>query len=128
MLATLQIPHLNGIVIAATGQSPAIGAHPERLDRPLMPLPKRQALPALRVPPAHAPIAAATDQHRSGRTPGQRVHDRVRLAPGLQALPTLHIPDEELPAASASATTGQLRAIGAPGHAQDDTTMPLELL
>src|SRR5260221_7978330 len=116
MLATLQIPHLNGIVVPATGQSPAIGAHPERLDRPLMPLPKRQALPALRVPPAHAPIAATTDQHRSGRTPGQRVHDRVRLAPGLQVLPTLRFPADELPAASASPTTCRPRANCAPGH------------
>src|SRR5260221_7532187 len=119
---------MNGIVGPASGKSPAIGCPPAGRDRRLTPLPKRQAIPALRCPQAHAPIAAATDQLRSGRTPGQRVHDRVRLAPGLQVLPTLHIPDEELPAASASATTGQSCAIGAPGHAHDDTTMPLELL
>src|SRR5712671_2074471 len=128
MLAALQIPQLNGIVVPATGQSPAIGTHPERLDRPLMLLPKRQALPVLHIPPAQVPIAAATDQHRSGRTPGERVHDNVRLVPGLQALPTLRIPDDKLPAASASATTGQPGAIGAPGYAHDHTTMPLELL
>src|SRR5579864_2459070 len=97
MLAALKIQHLDGIVVPATGQSTAIGTHPERLDRTLMLLPNRQALPVLHVPPVHAPIAAATDQPCAIRTPDQCVHDRVRLAPGLQALPTLHIPDDELP-------------------------------
>jgi hypothetical protein len=70
MLATLGIPHLNGIVIATAGQSPAIGTCSQRLDRPLMSLPKRQALSVLHVPPAQVPIAAATEQHLSSRTPG----------------------------------------------------------
>src|SRR5207237_892427 len=61
MLATLEIPDLDGPVIAATGEPLAIGTHAERLDCPLMPLPKGQALPALHVPPVHAPIAAATE-------------------------------------------------------------------
>src|SRR5258706_5753667 len=100
VLAALDIPHLNGIIIAAAGQSPAIGTYAERLDGTLMPLPKHQALAVLHVPPAHAPIAAATEQHLSRRAPGQRVHNRIRLAPDLQALPTLHIPDDELPTAS----------------------------
>src|SRR5258708_3017839 len=126
--ALLQTPQSNRIVVPATGQRLPVGTHLERLDPSLMLLPKRQALPMLHVPPAHGPIAAATDQHRSGWTPDQRVHDRVRLAQGLQALPTLRIPDDELPAAFASATTGQSRAIGAPGYAHDCATMPLELL
>src|SRR5947209_17351782 len=46
----------------------------------------------------------------------------------MQMLPTLHIPDEDLSTASASATTGQSRAIRAPGYAHDHATMPLELL
>src|SRR5205823_5394653 len=120
MLAALEIPDVNGPIIAATGEPLAIGTHSERLDCPLMPLPKRQALPALHVPPAHAPIAAATEQHRSRRTPGQRVHDRARLPPGMQALLTGHLPDEDFPTASSAPTaTGQLRAIGTPGHAPD---------
>src|SRR5437588_1440744 len=129
MLAALEIPGLDGPVIAATGEPLAIRAHSERLDCPLMPLPKRQALPALHVPPAYAPIAAATEQHRSSRTPGQRVHDRARFPPGLQALPTGHLPDEDLPTASSAPTaTGQPRAIEIPGHAHDPATMPLEAL
>src|SRR5205085_9177202 len=115
--------------IPATAQSAPIGTHSERLDRPLVPLPKCQALPALHVPPAHAPIAATTEQHRGVRTPGQRVHDRARLPPGLQALPTGHLPDEDLPTASSAPTaTGQPRAIGTPGHAHDPATTPLESL
>src|SRR5438270_8171122 len=128
MLTALEIPHLNSIVVPATGQSPAMGTFSKRLDRPLMPLLHHQALPALRVPPAEHAIAAATDQQRSGQTPGQRVHDRARLAPCVQALPTLHIPDDELPAVSASATTGQSRAIRTPRHTHNHATMPLELL
>src|SRR5207302_81733 len=129
MLATMEIADVDGPVIAATGQHAPIGTHSKRLDCPLMPLPKRQALPALHVPPAHAPIAAATEQHRSSRTPGQRVHDRARLPPGLQALPTGHLPDEDLPTASSAPTaTGQPRAIGTPGHAHDPATMPPEAL
>src|SRR5437660_11671733 len=128
MLATLEIPDVDGPVIAATGQRAPIRTHSERLDRPLMPLPKRQALPALHVPPAHVPITAATEQHRCGRTPGQRVHDRARLAPGLQALPALRIPDDELPTASAPATTGEPCPIWTPGYAHHHATMPLESL
>src|SRR5437879_4400861 len=128
MLATLHIPHLNGIVVPATGQPLTIGTYAERLDRTLMLLPKRQALPVLHVPPAQVPIAATTDQHRSGRTPGQRVYDHVRLTPGLQALPTLRIPDDDFPAAPASATAAQSRAIGPPGYPHDHATMPLDLL
>src|SRR5260221_82627 len=100
MLATLQIPHLNGIVVPATGQSPAIGTYSERLDRTLMPLPKRQALPALRVPPAQVPIAAAPDQHpyplliaRTGqklpiRTPRYTIEEGVDVVRVPQNLPS----------------------------------------
>src|SRR6266699_1594742 len=56
MLGALQIPHLDSAIIPATGQHLPIGAHSERLDRALMPLMHRQALPALHVPPAHRPI------------------------------------------------------------------------
>src|SRR5437899_5257531 len=38
LVAAPEIPYLDSTIIAATGQSPAIGAHSERLDRTLMPL------------------------------------------------------------------------------------------
>src|SRR5260370_374867 len=75
--------------------------------------------------PRH-PIAPATQQHQAGRAPGQRVPDCARLAQGVQALPPLPIPDEELLTITASATTGQPRPIGTPGHAHDHATMPLQ--
>src|SRR2546430_5792824 len=126
LVAALEIPYLDSTTIAATGQSPAIGAHSERLDRTLMPLSHRQALPTLHVPPAQGPIAAATDQYDACRTPGQRVHDLARLAQGVQALSTVRIPDEELPTASTPAATGQPRPIRTPCHAHDHATMPLQ--
>src|SRR2546421_11801840 len=70
MLTALQIPHLNSIVVPATGQSTTIETFSKRLDRPLMPLSRSPALPVLHVPPAYSPIAAATEQHLSSRTPG----------------------------------------------------------
>src|SRR5260221_12128647 len=126
MLAPREVQEQNDPVIATTGQAPAIGTHAERLNCPLMPLPYHQALPTLHIPPAHAPIAAATEQHRCGRTPGERIHDRARLAQGLPAFPARHLPDEDLPTASVSATTGQPRTIGTPGHAHDHAPMPLQ--
>src|SRR5947209_8077475 len=49
-LAPFQVPYLDGPVIAATGQSTAIGTDSERLDCPLMPLTHPHMLPALYVP------------------------------------------------------------------------------
>src|SRR5260221_4104016 len=126
MLATLQVPERDGPIIPATGQRAPIGTHLERLDRPLMRLSHSHALSLLQVPPPQHAIAAATQQHHAGRAPGQRVHDCARLAQGVQALPTLPIPDEELLTITASATTGQPRPIGTPGHAHDHATMPLQ--
>src|SRR5258706_1420828 len=51
LLAALEIPHLNGIIIAATGQSPPIGPYAGPLDATLMPLPKSHALAVRHVPP-----------------------------------------------------------------------------
>src|SRR5260221_8746595 len=125
-IAALEIPDVDDTIIPATGEPAAIRAALERLDRPLMRLSHSHALSLLQVPPAQHAIAAATKQHHAGRAPGQRIHDRARLAQGVQALPTLHIPDEELLTITASATTGQPRPIGTPGHAHDHATMPLQ--
>src|SRR6266704_833070 len=54
-LGTLEIPHLDGTILAATGQLMAIGTDPERPDRPLMPIAYPHALPTLYVPPAQRP-------------------------------------------------------------------------
>src|SRR5215469_2359310 len=65
LLAALEVPQLNGIVITTTGQYLSIGTHAERLDCPLMPLLHPQALPTLHVPPAQHTIAIATEQQCS---------------------------------------------------------------
>src|SRR2546426_490032 len=125
MLAALEIPHLDGIVIAATGQPPAIGTHPERLDCSLMPLPKLQALPVLHVPPAHAPIAAATEQQRSGRTPGTTT-DPVWLPranpPGGAGGPPPHVPPLLI------ARSGKWGAIGTPRHTIEEGVVVVRVL
>src|SRR5438105_12487158 len=126
MFAALEIPDGDGTIIAATGQPLVIRAAPERQDRPLMGHAYPHALPTLQVPPAQPAITAATQQLCSGQTPGQRVHEGVWFAQAIEAFPTAHIPDEEFPLATAPAPTGQPRAIGAPCHAQDHATMPLQ--
>src|SRR5260370_1362189 len=98
MLTTLQIPHLNGIVIPATGQSPSIGPHPERLDRPLMPLPHRQALPppappaagARRPPPPLSPpLLARTGPKPPLRPPPHPLEEGVDVVRAPQDPPSL---------------------------------------
>src|ERR1051326_7682529 len=55
MLATLEIPHMDGIIIPATCQPLPIRTHFERLNCPLMSLEDPQALPALNVHPRSMP-------------------------------------------------------------------------
>src|SRR5206468_550324 len=112
VLAVLKIPHLDGTVIAATGQHAAIGADPERLDRSLMRLSHHHTLPTLHVPPAKHPVAASTDQQISQLTPIQGKHTPAMPTQGLQALPAVGIPHEQLP--SPAVTTGQAGAIRTP--------------
>src|SRR6266699_5147180 len=72
-LAALEIPHVDGAVIAAASQSPAIGADPEGLDRPLMPLINPHTLPTLYVPPAEHSGAIPTDHQLSTLAAGSPV-------------------------------------------------------
>src|SRR2546423_813591 len=131
-LATLKIPHLDGTLIAATGEPVAIGADLERLDRPLMPLALHQAFPTVYVPPAKPTVTVPTDQQLSARAPIQGQYTARSGGYGVQALPTVGsaagIPQDHLPTASAPATTGQPGAIWAPHHAIDHATMPLQPL
>src|SRR5205823_7992424 len=101
MLATLQIPERDGPVVTATGQTGAIGAHLERLHRPLMRFSHPHALPAVHLPPAHPAVTASTDHQLSTGSPGQR-RDHPRMPrKGVHALPAVGIPHDELPALSA---------------------------
>src|SRR6266702_1801655 len=52
MLAMLELPEMDGSVIAATGQLATIGTHFDRVYRSLMRLSHSQALPAGHLPPA----------------------------------------------------------------------------
>src|SRR5256885_12375406 len=72
MLPTVQIPEGDGPVVTATGQTGAIGAHLERLHRPLMRFSHPHALPAVHLPPAHPAVTASTDHQLSTGSPGQR--------------------------------------------------------
>src|SRR6266404_4585846 len=78
MLATLEIPERDSPVIAATGQSAAIGTHLERLDGPLMRFSHPHTLPALHLPPAQPAVTASTKHQLSTGSPAQR-RDHPRM-------------------------------------------------
>src|SRR6266702_3580933 len=127
----LQVPHLDGTVIAATGEQTTIRADPKRLDRSLMPFSHPYTLPALYVPPAQHSVAASTDQQLSTLTPLHGQHTAGSAGKGVQVLSIVCIPQEHLSLASlplAPATTGELAAIGTPHHARDHAAMPLQPL
>src|SRR6266567_2637199 len=119
MLATLELPDVDGSVIATTGQLGAIGTHSDRVYRPLMRLSHPQAAPAVDLPPAQLAVTAPTDQRLPTRVPGHGRSHRGMLHQGLHPLPAVRLPHEELPALSAATTGGQPSAIRAPGHAHD---------
>src|SRR5205823_2011023 len=133
--AALEIPHPDSTVIAATGQSMAIGTDPERLDRPLVRFSHPHTLPTVYVPPAQHPIAASTDQQLSTLAPVHSKYAAGRVGKSVQELSTVGsavgIPQEHLPTASlplASATTGEPGAIGTPHHARNHAMMSLKRL
>src|SRR2546425_8702414 len=119
LLAALQVPQGDGPVIPATGQPEAIGAPPDRTDRPLMRLSHPHALPALDIPPAQHAVTTPTDQHLPARAPGDGIVDTGMPRKGSHALSALHIPHQQLPSAFDAASTGQPAPIWAPGHARD---------
>src|SRR5258708_28971704 len=107
MLATLQVPDVDGPIIAATGQPAPIGTHLERLHGPLMPLLYPHALPTLDLPPAQPAVTVSTDQPLPTGRPGyRRDHSRmppqapITCPPGTRAPPTMAIPHEHPPAPS----------------------------
>src|SRR2546429_2147002 len=127
--AAMHIPDPDGPIIAATGDSFAIGAHLEGLHRPLMGFSIPQARSALQVPPAQPAITASTEQQIPDRMPGDGIEHTRQPLQGGQALPTVGIPHEELPALSATTTGGQPPPVGTPDHAPDGPVMfrePLE--
>src|SRR3989441_9909829 len=119
MLATLELPDVDGPFIPATGQLGAIGTHSDRVYCPLMRLSHPHALPAGNLPPAQPAVTAPTDQHLPTRVPG---HSRGRSGMSRQSahpFPALRLPHEELSALSPTTSRGQPVSVRAPGHAHD---------
>jgi hypothetical protein len=106
MLATLELPDVDGAVIAATGDSFVIGTDLEGLHDPLMGFSHPHARTARQVPPAQPTVTASTDQQLSDRVQGDGI-DRPRqpLQSG-DALPAAGIPHEEFPAVLADTPGG----------------------
>jgi len=77
-LATVEVPKLDGPVIAATGQPSAIGTHLERLHRSLMRLSHPHTLATLHLPPAQRTVTASTNELLSTWAPGHET-DEGRL-------------------------------------------------
>src|SRR5437660_2646281 len=130
VFAAVHIPEPDGPIIAATGDSFAIGTDLEGLHLPLMgfsiPVPQTgfpQARSALQVPPAQPAITPSTEQPIPDRMPGDCIEHTRQPLQGGQALPTVGIPDEELPALSATTTGGQPPPVRTPGHAPDGPVM-----
>src|SRR6266702_6760164 len=123
-MATLEVPEPDRSVIAATGQPAAIGTDLERLHDPLMGFSHPHALTARQVPPAQPTVTASTDEPLPDGMPGDCIDRPRQPLQGGHALPAVRIPHEELPAVLAVTPGGELRAIGAPGHARDASTMP----
>src|SRR5437667_11708843 len=83
VFAAVHIPEPDGPIIAATGDSFAIGADLEGLHRPLMGFSHPQARSARQVPPAQSAITASTDEPIPDRMPGDGIeHTRQPLQGG----------------------------------------------
>ncbi len=123
VFAAVHIPEPDGPIIAATGDSFAIGTDLEGLHLPLMGFSHPQARSALQVPPAQPAITPSTEQPIPDRMPGHCIEHTRQPLQGGQALPTAGIPHEELPALSATTTGGQPPPVGTPGHAPDGPVM-----
>src|SRR6266487_1184616 len=126
-LATPQVPEPDGSVIPATGQPGAIGAHLERLHRPLMRLSHPHALFILHLPPAQPTITASTDKPLPTRTPDHRKGRAGMLRQGTDPLPAVRLPHKDLSVVTlplVARARGHLPAIGTPRHAPDHPAMP----
>src|SRR2546423_15295307 len=106
MLATLELPDVDGPVIATTGKQLPIGTLPEREDRSLMCCSHPQAFSALHIPPAQYPITPSTDQEAPSRSPADGRDNTGMPCKCLEAFPALHIPHEQFPSVTDSAATG----------------------
>src|SRR6266851_2208807 len=129
VFAAVRIPEPDGPIIAATGDSFAVGTDLEGLHRPLMGFSHPQARSALQVPPAQPAITASTEQPTPDRMPGDCIEHTRQPLQGGQALPTVSIPHEEFPALSlplATTTGGQSPPVGTPDHAPDGPVMSRE--
>src|SRR5579859_5797769 len=128
MLATLELPDVDGSVISTTGQQLPIGTLPEREDRSLMGCSHPQAFSALYIPPAQYPITPSADQEVPTRSPDGGIDNTRMPCKGLEAFPALHIPHEQFPYVIAAATTGQPCAIGTPDHTRGHSPVPRQPL
>src|SRR5437588_6720556 len=126
--ATLELPDVDGSVIATTGQQLPIGTLPEREDRSLMCCSHPQAFSALYIPPAQYPITPSADQEVPPRSPDGGIDNTGMPCEGLEAFPALHIPHEQFPSVIAAATTGQPCAIGTPDHTRGHSLVPRQPL
>src|SRR6266436_7699732 len=129
VFAAVHIPEPDGPIIAATGDSFAIGTDLEGLHLPLMGFSHPQARSALQVPPAQPAITPSTEQPIPDRMPGDCIEHTRQPLQGREALPTAGIPHEELPALSlplATTTGGQPPPVGTPGYAPDGPVMTRE--
>src|SRR5260370_7586024 len=97
MLATLELPDVDGSVIATTGQQLPIGTLPEREDRSLMCCSHPQAFSALYIPPAQYPITPSADQEVPPRSPDGDITNTGMPSEGLKAFPPLHIHHKHFP-------------------------------
>src|SRR2546426_7182490 len=128
MLATFELPDVDGSVIATTGQQLPIGTLPEREDRSLMCCSHPQAFSALYIPPAQYPITPSADQEVPSRRPDDGIDNTGMSCKGLEAFPAPHIPHEQFPCITAAATTGQQCAIGTPDHTRGHSLVPRQPL
>src|SRR5947208_16057598 len=107
MLATLELPDVDGSVISTTGQQLPIGTLPEREDRSLMCCSHPQAFSALYITPAQYPITLSTDQQVPRRSPDDGSDNTGMPSNCLDAFSALHIPPEQFSSVNADVTTIQ---------------------
>src|SRR5262249_49232967 len=128
LLAGLQVPQPNGLVLAARQQHLAVARHVQPVDRALLALVPVQLLARLQVPDADRPFAAPRDGPLAARQEGEAVHAHGVPLQLQQLLARGHLPQAHgrvtVPVAGA-AGEGPL-AVGREGDDHDTVGVPLE--
>src|SRR5215471_1773550 len=128
MLTMLDLPDVDGPIIATTGEHRALGAHFECLYRSMMRFLSPFALSAVQVPTAQYSVTPSADEPISDWMPGDGRNHPGKLLQSVEALPAVGIPHEELSPVPAPTSRGQSGALGAAGYAHDSSLMPRQLL